>query len=129
TINNEYNLDLIRSIQLYASCQIIYVTKDDLPLTNNDDFVSLIMNYSLETCKIPTIIVIFDQNYDNESSSSKQLINEFQNYYANKTQWSHIYWTTSPIFNSSLTNQNLNTFKIKRRANRLIPTFLNIYLL
>ncbi|CAF1402819.1 unnamed protein product, partial [Didymodactylos carnosus] len=129
TIHNEYNLDLIRSIQLYASCQIIYVTKDDLPSINNDDnFINLIMNYSLETCKIPTIIVIFVQNYDNESSSDQQLINQFQNYYANETQWPHIYWTTAPIFNSSLINQNLNTFKIKRRANRLIPTFRNIFI-
>ncbi|CAF1452091.1 unnamed protein product, partial [Didymodactylos carnosus] len=127
TINNNYNSDLIRSIQLYASCQIIYITEDDLPLKHNNDFLNLIMNYSLETRKIPTIIVIFDKNYDNESSASK-LINQFQNYYANETQWSHIYWTTAPIFNSSLVNQNLNIFKIKRRANRLIPTFRNIFI-
>ncbi|CAF1566554.1 unnamed protein product, partial [Didymodactylos carnosus] len=56
------------------------------------------------------------------------VINQFQNYYANEAQWSHIYWTTAPIFNSSLANQNLNTFKIKRRANRLIPTFRNIFI-
>lgn len=89
---DEKNLSLVQAIQVYTTLQIVYVTEDDLPNSSNkssDDFLNTIMNYSFYSPNIPTIVVIFDPNFDKEDKTEK-LINRFQNYYSEK-QWPNMY--------------------------------------
>ncbi|CAF5004853.1 unnamed protein product, partial [Rotaria sp. Silwood1] len=101
------------------SLQLVYVTEADLPSARNNagDFIHSVMNYSLETAAKPTIVVIFDRNFDREDKT-QQLINQFQNFYSDK-KWPHVYWTTVPLFNEA---NNLDTFTMSYRAERLKPT-------
>ncbi|CAF1374421.1 unnamed protein product [Rotaria sp. Silwood1] len=112
-------MSLVKAVQLYASLQLVYVTEADLPSARNNagDFIHSVMNYSLETAAKPTIVVIFDRNFDREDKT-QQLINQFQNFYSDK-KWPHVYWTTVPLFNEA---NNLDTFTMSYRAERLKPT-------
>ncbi|CAF3544269.1 unnamed protein product [Rotaria sp. Silwood2] len=122
---DEKNLLLIKSIQVYAALQIVYVTEDDLPQssTNSEnDFLNNVMNYTFYSSNILTIVIIFNSNFDKEEKT-QQLIDRFKKYYSNK-QWSKIYWLSSPIFT---TMKDLNKSKRKRYAERLKKQFSQIF--
>lgn len=103
---------LLRSIQPYASVQIVYITNDDL---NGEFFQTTAMEFVPD---IPTIAVIFDPKYDdNNSDASEQLIKSFENKFQ---KWSNVLWTTAPMLSS---NQNLILRKLKQRNKRLRETF------
>ncbi|CAF4573829.1 unnamed protein product, partial [Rotaria sp. Silwood2] len=130
-VTEETNLLLIKSTQLYASVQLLYITQDDFPASSSnenndkDDFLSRTMNYSSASSSIiSTVVVIFDKNYDNEMKT-EQLINLFKEHYA-KYKWPNIYWTTAPPLNSG-SLQGVSEFKRKCRARRLLQQFSNIF--
>ncbi|CAF1476521.1 unnamed protein product [Rotaria magnacalcarata] len=123
SVDNERNLSLLHAIQLYASVQILYVTLGDLQ--EEQSFLELMMS---SVPQLPTIVCIFDDNFDNELPTNKehqeQLINRFQNHFSHNHWAANIHWTTVPLFNTA---RDLTEFKRKRRAERLIPIFKNLF--
>ncbi|CAF3055649.1 unnamed protein product, partial [Rotaria sp. Silwood2] len=120
TIHETTNLTLVKAIQVYASLQIIFVTETDLPKSDNDtnDFIYTAMNYSYEIASKPTIIAIFDRNFDDERET-ESLKDRFQNFYSNQS-WPNVYWMTIPLYEGA---QNLDRFTMDYRAERLKPVF------
>ncbi|CAF1034200.1 unnamed protein product [Adineta steineri] len=86
---NIFNEDIITSIQTYCSLQILYVTEKDL----NGVFLNSMMNYSECIKTKPTIVVIFDSNYDDKRIGAEHIINAFQSQYHH---WKNVRWTTAP---------------------------------
>ncbi|CAF1188812.1 unnamed protein product [Adineta steineri] len=118
---DEKNISLIKAIQVYTALQVIYVTEDDLPDPSDnskDDFLNTVMNYSSYPSSIPTIVVIFSSNFEKEDKTL-QLINRFQNHYANE-HFSNIYWSVSSI---STTMKDLPMPKRRRYVERLKSQF------
>ncbi|CAF1677445.1 unnamed protein product, partial [Didymodactylos carnosus] len=116
TIDEQLNLHLIQTIQLYATIQIIYLSEQDL----STDFLDKILKISPEK---PTIIVLFDINYDDELATTK-LIQRFQHHYVQYQQWTNVKWTSVPILNSP---KSINKFNAERRNKRLRSTFENLF--
>ncbi|CAF0998993.1 unnamed protein product [Adineta steineri] len=118
---DEKNISLIKAIQVYTALQVIYVTEDDLPnpsSNSKNDFLNTVMNYSSYSLSIPTIVVIFSSDFDKEDKT-QQLINRFQNHYANK-HFSNIYWSVSSM---STTMKDLSKPKRRRYVERLKSQF------
>ena len=113
---NAYNEDIITAIQHYSSFQILYITKEDL----NSGFLESMMNYSKFTREKPTIIIIFDSDYDDKQYQAEKTINSFQTKYKDSK---HIKWLTAPP--EILWNQRHNnkTNKDLSRSQRLIESF------
>jgi hypothetical protein len=121
--DDERNLSLLYAIQLYATIQVLFVTHDDLQDENG--FLKLMITRTSQT---PTLVCIFDEEFDRETSKTRQheetLINRFQTY-ANDHNWrKNIKWAVVPKFTST---NSVGDFKIKRRAVRLIPEFARLF--
>ncbi|CAF2086911.1 unnamed protein product [Rotaria magnacalcarata] len=86
---NALNEDIITSIQENCALQIFYVTKQDLETT----FLNSMMNYSRNIQEKPTIVVIFDPNYDDICNQRGKVIDAFKSQYQN---WKCLAWTTAP---------------------------------
>ncbi|CAF5015121.1 unnamed protein product, partial [Rotaria sp. Silwood1] len=116
---NALNEDIITSIQEYCALQILYVTEKDLKST----FLSSMMNYSQYTQAKPTLVIIFDLNYDNKHHQPEKLIDAFQLKYKN---WKYVRWATAPPstiwyqFDSNKKNKDL------ARSQRLQQSFHEI---
>jgi hypothetical protein len=108
------DIKLLRSIQPYAYVQIVYITDEDL----NGEFLQ---THAFEYVSgIPTIVIIFDHNYDNNPDSSTQLIKRFEHHFQ---KWSNVLWTTAPVFRP---NKSLVPRKIKQRNKRLRETLSHL---
>ena len=106
-----FDKKLLRTIQLYSSVQIIYLTEQDL----QSDFIEKNLTFNLST-----IAVIFDTNYDN-SSKTNDLIKKFKLKYEHLE---HIHWTSAPKLN----NQTNIVQRIKKQRNKnLRDTFRNLF--
>ncbi|CAF1608741.1 unnamed protein product, partial [Adineta ricciae] len=116
--NDENNWKLIRSIQIYSSLQIFYITCEDLQ--NDNDFLDHMM---LNNRSIPVIICVFDRNYDSEDSQNSIILHA-RNQYSNKYWSSLVHWTTVPFMNC---NDHINDVKQKRRAQRLTASFNDLF--
>src|SRR5438045_1257210 len=101
---NAFNEDIITSIQEYCSSQILYVTDDYL----NSTFLNSMMNYSARTQVKPTIVIIFDPNYDNNYQQVEKVIDPFRSKYQD---WKSVTWVTAPP--EQLWNQRDNNKKNK----------------
>ncbi|CAF1620013.1 unnamed protein product, partial [Adineta ricciae] len=103
---NSFNEDIITSIQEFCSLQILYVTKEDL----NSKFLNSMMNYSKNIQTKPTVVVIFDPNYDDKRYQAEEVINAFQLEYQS---WKYVKWVTAPPailwqqYDSNKTNKDL----------------------
>ena len=119
SVDHQRNLSLVRAIQLYASVQLLYITIDDLDDETN--FVELMMSTSPQ---LPTIVCIFDDQFDSELPSSKQpqqdLIDRYRTQCSLNHSMANIHWMTVPKFKMS---REISDFERKRRAERLIKTY------
>ena len=118
---DEKNSLLVQAIQTYAALQIVYVTEKDLPDQSdqsNNDFLNKVMTYSSYSSNVPTVVVIFDGNFEKEDKT-QQLVNRFQNYYSEK-KWSNAYWLSAPILSKM---RDLSDLKQKRCLTKLKDQF------
>ncbi|CAF4851865.1 unnamed protein product [Rotaria sp. Silwood1] len=121
---NALNEDIITSIQEYCALQILYVTEKDLKST----FLSSMMNYSQHTQAKPTLVIIFDLNYDNKHHQPGKLIDAFQLQYKN---WKYVRWVTAPSstiwyqIDSNKKNKDLARSQRLQKSLREIPTSLD----
>ncbi|CAF3883965.1 unnamed protein product, partial [Rotaria sp. Silwood1] len=121
---NALNEDIITSIQEYCALQIFYVTEKDLKST----FLSSMMNYSQHTQAKPTLVIIFDLNYDNKHHQPGKLIDAFQLQYKN---WKYVRWVTAPSstiwyqIDSNKKNKDLARSQRLQKSLREIPTSLD----
>lgn len=114
---NKQNEDIITAIQCYCSVQILCVTEADL---EDDHFLRSTLNYSKETRFKPTIVVIFDPTYtDQSNTASDSLCRRFEQHYAHES-WSHVRWITAPIVNVINSSQNQRD---QRRGRHLCQSF------
>ena len=113
---NAFNEDIITSIQEYCSFQIVYVTNEDL----DSMFLNSIMNYSERTQIKPTIVIIFDSNYDNNYEQVDKVTEPFRSKYQNLKS---ITWITAPP--EQLWNQRDSSKKYKdlMRSQFLVKSF------
>jgi hypothetical protein len=116
---NGFNEDIITSIQEYCTFQIFYVTEQDL----NGTFLNSMMNYSKNIQSKPTIIIIFDSNYDDRRSQPEKLINRFQSKYQ---EWKLVKWTTVPPGRLWYQPDSNKANKDLARSQRLVNTFADI---
>ena len=118
---DEKNSLLVQAIQTYAALQIVYVTEKDLPDQSdqsNNDFLNKVMTYSSYSSNVPTVVVIFDGNFEKEDKT-QQLVNRFQNYYSEK-KWLNAYWLSAPILSKM---RDLSDLKQKRCLTKLKDQF------
>ncbi|CAF3729641.1 unnamed protein product [Rotaria sp. Silwood1] len=86
---NGLNEHIIRSIQANCALQILYVTAKDL----ESNFLNSMMNYSRQIQEKPTIIVIFDSDYDDTGNQKEKITGGFQSKYHD---WKCVKWITAP---------------------------------
>ncbi|CAF1137243.1 unnamed protein product [Adineta steineri] len=113
---NIFNEDIITSIQTYCSLQILYVTEEDL----NGVFLNSMMNYSECIKTKPTIVVIFDPNYDDKRDYAEKIINTFLSQYG---YWKNIRWITAPPSQLWYRRDNNKKSKDLTRSQRLLKSF------
>ena len=95
------DLRLLRSIQLYASVQMIYLTEEDL----ESDFLH---THILST--IHTIAVVFDSHYDDRSGST-ELLRRFEEKFQSLE---NVLWILAPRLNA----QTSLPERVKKRRNK-----------
>ncbi|CAF1372282.1 unnamed protein product [Didymodactylos carnosus] len=83
TMVHSINEEIVTAIQQYVSLQIFYVTMQDL---NDGSFLPSLMNCSDETRVKPTIVVIFDADYDSKQNTSEKIISQFTQQYKSHKQ-------------------------------------------
>ncbi|CAF1346432.1 unnamed protein product [Adineta steineri] len=113
---NIFNEDIITSIQTYCSLQILYVTEKDL----NSIFLNSMMNYSNTIQVKPTIVIIFDANYDDKHYSPEKLIDAFKLQYKN---WKYVKWTTAPPSHLWYQHDHNKKNKDSTRSQHLLKSF------
>jgi hypothetical protein len=111
-----FNKDIITSIQEYCSFQILCVTEKDL----NSAFLSSMMNCSKFIQKKPTIVIIFDQNYDDRCYQAEKVIDPFRLKYQD---WECVKWITAPPENLWNQRDSHRQNKDLARSQRLIRSF------
>ncbi|CAF1461932.1 unnamed protein product [Adineta steineri] len=113
---NIFNEDIITSIQTYCSLQILYVTREDL----NGVFLNSMMNYSECIKTKPTIVVIFDPNYDDKRIGAEHSIYAFQSQYRH---WKNAKWITAPPSQLWYRHDHNKMNKDLTRSQRLLKSF------
>ncbi|CAF1010662.1 unnamed protein product [Adineta ricciae] len=117
---NVLNEDLITTIQVHSSIQVLCVTESDL---HQGSFLADTLNYSSETRTKPTIIVIFDSNYNKKNYNSTSILGDFQKQFQNE-QWQNAVFMTAPVLQSTAVNSSFNTV---RRTQRLRQSFMDSF--
>ncbi|CAF1050639.1 unnamed protein product [Rotaria sordida] len=115
-IINALNEDIITSIQENCALQIFYVTEQDLKST----FLNSMMNYSRNIQEKPTMVVVFDPNYDDKRHTEKNLIHSFQTQYQS---WKCVKWITAPPAKMWYQMDSNKKNKDLARSQRLLQSF------
>ena len=115
------NEDLVTAIQHHCDVQLIFVTETDL---ENKDFLLKTMNYSNETRKKPTMIIVFDSKYGERNNTFS--LDQFQQAFTNEG-WSHSHWITAPIFGGmNRTSQSNEERRLQRLRQTLLESFTSL---
>ncbi|CAF1344879.1 unnamed protein product [Adineta steineri] len=117
---NTLNEDLITAIQHYCSVQVLCVTENDL---HRNEFLTLTLNYSVDTRAKPTIVLIFDSNYNNKNYTSTKIVQDFQKQFP-REQWPYLAFMAAPILKTIVPDSSFNN---ARRAQRLRQSFLECF--
>ncbi|CAF1192612.1 unnamed protein product, partial [Didymodactylos carnosus] len=115
---NVLNEDIITATQEHCSLQILYVTEQDI----DSSFLTSTMNYSNNVRSKPTIVVVFDTDYEDRPTTGDKISDTFRRQYQTQN-WPNVTWITAPIFKGSSGIGASTKFKHARRAQSVQQSF------